>query len=219
MGRYLYLLVAHFDRVVETTKVGDDRDAEYAYAAVVGHDDLRDGGHADGITANEAEHAIFGRRLEGGALYADIDTVDDADVFLLSYLVGKGYQLVAVCLVHVGEPRSCGEVLTAQRMLGEEIDMVGDDHQVANPEVRVHATGSIRHKERLDAQLVHHADGEGHLLHVVALIVVEASLHGNDVLASQLTEDQFADMSFNGRYREVGYVAVWYFVWFSDFRS
>lgn len=107
----------------------------------------------------------------------------------------------------------------AQRMLGEEVDVVGDNHQVANLEARVHTARSIRHEERLDAQFVHHANGECHLLHRVALVEVEASLHGHDVNAAQLTENQFAAMAFHGRYREVGYVAVWYFYCVSYFGS
>ena len=88
-------------------------------------------------------------------------------------------------------------------MLGEEIDMVGNHHQVANLEARVHATGSIRDEKCLDAQLVHHANGEGNLLHGVALVVVETALHSHNVYAAQLSEDKLAAMALNGRYREV----------------
>jgi hypothetical protein len=81
-------------------------------------------------------------------------------------------------------------------MLREEVDMVGDDHQVANLECRIHATCSIRYEEGLDAQFVHDTDREGDLLHVVALIVVETALHGEDIYTSELTEDELAAVSF-----------------------
>ena len=93
-------------------------------------------------------------------------------------------------------------------MLGEEVDVVGDDHQVANFKAWVHATGSIRDEERLDAQLIHHTNRKGHLLHGVALVVVEATLHGQDVHTTQLTEDEFSAMAFHRRDGEVGDVRV-----------
>ena len=93
-------------------------------------------------------------------------------------------------------------------MLWEEVDVVGDDHQIADAEVRAHAAGRVRHEERLDAQLVHHALREGDLPHRPSFVVVEATLHGHDVLASELSEDELSAMSLNGRHREVGYVTI-----------
>jgi len=83
-------------------------------------------------------------------------------------------------------------------MLWEEIDMVGDNHQVADLKLRVHAAGGIANEEGLDTQLVHHAHGEGYLLHRVALVVMETSLHGKDVYTAELTENKFPAMSFYG---------------------
>ena len=137
-------------------------------------------------------HLIFCRCLEGGTLYADIDAVLHLDVFLLGNLVGQRHQRQIVGLVHIREARTCREVLSTKRMLREEVDVVGDNHQVADFEFWVHATGCVGNEEGLDAQLVHHAHREGHLLHRVTLVEVESSLHGHDVLASQFTEDQFA---------------------------
>ena len=104
-------------------------------------------------------------------------------------------------------------------MLREEIDMVGDNHQVANIELRVHTSGGIRDEERLDAQLIHDTDRESHLLHRISLIVMEASLHRHDLDAPQLAEDQFAAMSFDSRHREVGNLAIGYLVLVSYFGS
>ena len=113
--------------------------------------------------------------------------------------------------MHIREAGTRGEVLATQRMLGEEVDMVGNDHQVANLEGGIHATGSIRHEECLDAQFVHHTDGECHFLHVIPLVVVEASLHGHDVHATQFAEDECTSVTFYRRYGEVGYLTIGYF--------
>ena len=121
--------------------------------------------------------------------------------------------------MHIWEAGTRRKVLSSQRMFWEEIDVVGDNHQVANLKLRIHATSSIRDKERLDAQFVHHTNREGYLLHRVALIEMKASLHGEDVDASQLTKYQFSAMSFDGRYWEVGDFLVGDFVFVSYFGS
>ena len=93
-------------------------------------------------------------------------------------------------------------------MLREEVDVVGDNHQVANLEGGVHTAGGIRYEERFDAQFVHYTDREGHLLHGVALIIVEAALHGQDVHSAELAEDELSLMSLNGGHREIGYLTI-----------
>ena len=175
---------------VEATEVGDDRHTEGLDAAVMGHDDLRNGTHTYRITTQRAVHPVFGRCLEGGSLYAYIHTMHHIDALLLSNLVGLGNQSEVVRLVHVGESRTRREVLPTQRVFGEEIDMIGDDHQVADLERGIHAARRVAHEEGLDAQLVHHADGEGDLFHGVAFIKVETPLHGHDILVTKLSEDE-----------------------------
>ena len=115
---------------------------------------------------------------------------------------------MVVGFVHIWETGTCGEVLSTQRMLWEEVDMVRDNHQVTNLEGRIHTTGSIADEDGLDAQLVHNANGEGYLFHIISLIVVETALHSHDVHTTEFTEDERTSMSLNCRYREVGDVAV-----------
>ena len=89
-------------------------------------------------------------------------------------------------------------------MLGEEVDMVSDDHQVAYMEVFVHAARGIGYEKGLDTQFVHHTYGEGHLLHRVALVEMETTLHGEDVHTAEFSENQFATMAFYCGYGEIG---------------
>ena len=86
----------------------------------------------------------------------------------------------------------------------EEVDVVCDYHEVSDLEFRVHASRGVRHEEGLDAQFIHHSDRECNLLHVVSLIIVEASFHRHDVYASELAENEFSGMALHCRYREVG---------------
>ena len=211
--------MADLDRYVETSEVGDDADAESTYATVVGHDDLRYGAHAYGVASHHAIHLVFGRCLEGGALYADVHAIGNTDVLLTGYGCGFLNQSHVVSLVHVREAGTGREVLAAQRVFGEEIDVVSNNHQVADLERWVHAAGSVRNEEGLDAQFVHDAHGEGDLLHVVAFVIVEAALHGQDVNTTKLTEDKLSGMSFYGGHGEIGDVAVGYFCLVSYFGS
>ena len=88
-------------------------------------------------------------------------------------------------------------------MLGEEIDVVGDDHQVAYMEMFVHAARGIGYEEGFDTQFVHHTYGEGHILHCVTFIEVETALHSEDINTAEFSENQFATMTFHCGYREV----------------
>ena len=117
-------------------------------------------------------------------------------------------EFAVVCFAHVGEPGPHGDVGTMEGILGHEVDMVGDNHHVAYAETGVCATGCIADKECLDAQQAHDTDGEGHLCHGIAFVIVEAPVHGDDFLSSQLAEDELALVALHGRYREVGYLAV-----------
>ena len=150
------------------------------------------------------EHLILGRRLERRSLCAEIDALDHADAFLLSHLMGQRQQFAVVSLRHIGKTRTGGEVGAVQRVLGEEVDMVADEHDVADAEVGVHAAGGVADTEHADAQFVHHALRIGHLLHGVALVVVEATLHGQHLLVSQASEEQTPLMALHGRDGEVG---------------
>ena len=110
--------------------------------------------------------------------------------------------------MHIRETGARREVLASERMLGEEVDMVGDDHQVTYMERLIHATGGIADEERLNAQFVHDTYGERHLLHRIALVEVETTLHSEDVNTPEFTENQFTTMTFHCGYREVGNLRI-----------
>ena len=217
IGSLLYLLMRYLNGVVEATQVSDNRDTKGADAAVVSHDNLRYGTHTYGVAAQDAIHLIFCGSLEGGTLHTHIDAILQADLLLACNLAGQFDKRLVVGLVHIWEAGTSGEVLSAQWMLWEEIDMVSDHHQVTNLETWVHAASCIRDEEGLDAQLIHHTYREGYLLHRISLIVVEAAFHSHDIHTAKLTKDKFAAMTFYRRNGEVGYVTVGYLLCVSYF--
>ena len=96
----------------------------------------------------------------------------------------------------------------ADERIGHQIDMVGDDHQVARTERRIDAARSVRHEQAADSQLFEHPHGEGHLLHGVALVVVEPALHGHDAAAVDPAENQAPLVPLDRRNGEIGNILV-----------
>ena len=64
---------------------------------------------------------------------------------------------------------------------------------------------------------MHDALWKGNLLHIISFIEMESAFHCHNILATQLSEDEFAGMAFYGRNWEVGYLAVWEFIAISYF--
>ena len=107
---------------------------------MAGHNHLGYGAHAHSIAANAPEVAVLGRCLERRTLCTHIHAFHQADAFLLGDVTGHLDQAGTVGINHGRETRTqFVDVLAVQRVFGEHVDVVGDDHQVAHLEVRVHA--------------------------------------------------------------------------------
>lgn len=119
-------------------------------------------------------------------------------MFLPADFIRQGYELGIIGLVHVWETGAGGKILASQWMLREEIDVVVDDHQVANLERWIHTPRGIGNKQGLDAQFVHDSHGERNLFHGIALIEMETAFHRHDILATQFAEYQLSGVAFHG---------------------
>ena len=209
--------VRYFDDFAEAAEVGDDADAEDAHSLMDGDDDFGHGAHANGIGSEQMEHAVLGRSFESGALGGNVDAVTEGDAMGGCDVVDGADEFLIVGFVHAGKARTGGDVLATQGIFGHHVDVVGDDHEVADGEGGVHASCCVGDEEIADAEFVHDADGEGDFLHVVAFVIMEASLHRHDVFAAEFSEYQFAGVAFNGRERKVGDVGIGDFLLYVDF--
>src|SRR5574344_747621 len=196
VGSNLHLLVTNLYRGIFNAKVGDDAHAEHLDATVVCHDDFWHGAHAHSVSSHAVVHLIFSRRLECRSLHPHVYAMLYLDAFFFCNLGSRGHKGFVVSLMHVWKTRTSMEVLAAQLMLREKVDMVCDNHQVADAEVRIHTARCIADEEGLDAQFVHDAYRECHLFHIVAFIVMESAFHCHDIFASKLAENQFSCMTF-----------------------
>ena len=88
--------------------------------------------------------------------------------------------------------------------------MVLDDHQVTHVKTKVCASGSVGYEQVLDSHHQHHADGENHHVHAVALVVVDTSLHCKDLLSGKGAGDVIAFVPRCGGHREAGEFLVGY---------
>ena len=184
---------------------------------MVGYDHFGYGAHTNGVATEDAVHFVFSRCLECWSLSCEVDTLLHFDALFLCYLASHLQKFLVISFAHIWEAWASGEVGTMQGMFGHEIDVVGDEHQIADFEVGIHTSGSIAHEELLNAQFVHHTYGEGDLLHVIAFVVVEAAFERHDFFTTQTTEYETAAMTFYCRNGEVGNIGVREGIYYFDF--
>ena len=103
-----------------------------------GHNHLRNSRHANHIAAQNPKHLIFGRGFERWPLYANINTFLDINLVFKGNEFRLITQLLAVNLTHIREsgPQLI-DVFAMQRVLGEHVDVVADNHQITDLVIRV----------------------------------------------------------------------------------
>ena len=167
-------------------------------------DDFGDGAHADGIATEATVGGVFGGSLVGGAGEADVDTFPEGDALLEGDLFGGADEVAVVGAGHVGEAWAEAFVVGADERVGHHVDMIADDHEVADVEGVVNATGGVGDEQAADTEEGHDADGEGDLTHGVSFIIMEAALHGHDRLTAEAAEEEVAFVARGRGAREVG---------------
>ena len=159
------------------------------------------GGHAHRVGPGDAGEAHLGGSLVLGTGEVHIHTLLQGDAQLLGGLAGQLLEGGGIQVGGVGEPDAeLRQVLAPQRGLHEDLDLVGDEHQVARLPVHVDAAGGVGDDKGVAAQQPQHPDGVGHLLVGVALVVVHPALHDGHRLALQGAEHQTALVA-GGRWR------------------
>src|SRR5690606_34810989 len=108
---------------------------------VARHDHFRDGRHTDAIATEDFNHPIFGEGFESWTGEAEVNTVLDIDFKFVCDFFSQMTERWAVRLAHIYETRTEPfVVLSAQWMLGHEVDVVLDDYYRPDFIIRIHAT-------------------------------------------------------------------------------
>ena len=171
---------------------------------MTGDDDFGDGAHADGVATEATVGGVFGGSLVGGAGEADVDAFPEGDALLEGDLFGGADEVAIVGAGHVGEAWAEAFVVGADERVGHHVDMIADDHQIADVEGVVNATGGVGDEQAADTEEGHDTDREGDLIHAVAFIIMEAALHGHDRLTAEAAEEEVAFVARGRGAREVG---------------
>ena len=174
-----------------------------------GDDGLGHGGHTDRVGAEHARGADLGGRFKLRAGEIHIDTLTQRNVVRLCRFMGEGAQTRGVDGGHIG--KAGAEFLKVGAIEGaevEELDVIGEEHQLAHVPVGVDAAGGVGDEERLCAEQAHDAHGVSRLGHGVALVAVHPALHDRDASAAERAEHEAALMTGGGGGTEMGHLAV-----------
>ena len=135
----------------------------------------------------------------------------------LCHVFADDLQVLVVGTRHVCESHAKVRIVFTQQRIGQQVDVVCDDHQIPYFQFRIDAAGRVRHKERFCPHQLEHPYGKGHLVHAVPFVIMKASLHANDVFAAQGTGNQIALVAGSRREQEMGNVFIGdgYFVFYT----
>ena len=172
-------------------------------------DALRHCGHSDDIPSNAAEKTILCACLKIGSGNSNKNSLLNFDFQLKRNFFGQRDQLFCVRLGHIRKPGAKFFIVRAdQRVVAEQVDVVGDEHDVTTGEKRVHSAGSVGDEQRVDSQKLHHADRKRDLLHRIAFIIMKAPLHRDNAFSTERPKDQFAVVGFDRRQRKMWNVGI-----------
>lgn len=178
--------------------VGDAREAEHAHRHVTRNDHLGHRRHADGVAAERGHHSNLGRRLVRRTLHRTVHALLQSYVELLRLLTRHVAQRWRVGERHVAKPRPERLAVVAdERIVAEHVDVIADQHEIARAERLIHATGSVRHNQRVRAELEHHAQRKDEIDHAMAFVKVKPTLLHYDIHAGQFANDQTILVSLN----------------------
>ena len=189
--------------------VGDNRQGQYPQSGMSSDYHLGNRRHSHDVGPHGPQHAILGPGFKIRAGHPHEDPLLSRDSQLERTALGQRNQLAVIRFGHVGEAGPEAVIVsTPQRVVAHQVDVIFNDHDVGELELVVHAARGIGQQQNLDPQCLHHADREGHLLHGVTFIEMEASLHRHDVEPLQAPADQLPGVRFDSRFGKVRDLAI-----------
>ena len=124
---------------------------------------------------------------------------------LFRTLSGIGAKVLVVGIGHVEKalPQLI-RIGSTQRTIGNQLDLVLDQHQVPWLPSGVHASRRIGQQQIVDAKHFHGLDRIDDLVHAIALVKVKTPLHAGDTPSLQFPEYELAFVARHGGNREMG---------------
>ena len=182
---------------------------------MAGGNDFGHRAHAHGVGPDEAQKLVLGGGFQHRAGHGDVHAAPHffGHSQLFGGAFGAGQQGGVVGGEHVGEARAqLIQVLADERVVGLQVDVVLNQHQVRELIVGMEAAGGVADEELPDTQQLQHPHGHHHLLHTVAFVVVKAALQHGHPLPTEPAQQQAPGVAFDGGSREMRDVGVADFV-------
>ncbi len=152
------------------------------------NDDLRNGGHPHDISTYEPEKAGFGSGFHTGTNNTHINTLVYLDSQILGSPLSQLNEFFTVRFCHIGKTwPPFVYIYTSQWVLSLEIDVIPDEHNITSLEGEIEPASSVGNEQGLYSHGRHNPNGKGFLLWIIALVVMETSLQGHDLLAAKRT--------------------------------
>ena len=175
---------------------------------MAGHNDLRDGAHPNCIASDVTEVLVLCGSLIGRACAAHVNAFLEFYPEFFGKAFRQPYERRVIRTRHIRETRADFIEIRADKRVWQEVDVVLYDHKVPHVEAKVGAACGIGNEKVLDSHHQHYADGKYNHIHTVALIVVDAALHCNDLLSGKRAGDVIALMARCGGHREARKILV-----------
>ena len=112
--------------------------------------------HPNGIGSKQSIHAYLSRRFITWSCEGCVNTAAGGDSQPPRLFNYQFLQISRINFRHVREAQTESRIVgTHQRVPPGEIDVIGNQHQRARPEISVHAAGGIGDDQRLCAEAAH----------------------------------------------------------------
>ncbi len=156
-------------------QIRDARNARNAQAALPRDNGFRHRAHADRVRAERGERTDFRWRFIGRPAHGQINA---ALQFQFGNFPGAEQNLAQFFVVsfrQIHETRQPRNRRAAQRIGAHEIDVVGQNHEIARAEIFIDAARRVRQKQIGDAEGRQRARGKRDAFHFVAFVKMRAA--------------------------------------------
>src|SRR4030043_150041 len=121
------------------------------------------------------------------------------------------YQVPVISFPHIREPGPYTVIIFSDKGIGKKIYMISDYHDIAYLKCRIYSSGSIGKEKTFYAEIPEYPYRQCHQVRSVSFIIMEPSLHGDNLLLSEIAIDKLSFMTFHGRDREIRDILIIYF--------
>ena len=168
-------------------------------------DDFGHGRHADGVDAHPAQHSSLGGRLENRTHVAGVNAFLQRDAFGARGFAHGGSQFRIVGVAQIGETRSPDVAAWPARGGAKtEIDVIGDQHQVARPVLRIDPARRVCHKQDFASPQSNRAHRGDSFLGRTTFIQMTPAAQDQDAFAVGVPNNRAARVSGHARLRQSG---------------